>query len=182
MRAWHDVPWGQDVREYFRAVMKIREGSKEKRELHKATGLLLADRLLYSAVHYPANYGVIPQSYCADGDPLDVLVLSQVPLAPLSIARCRAIGAIRMSDEDGEDDKIIAVHIDDPQYAHYRDVSELPPDTMAAVKRFVVDSKGQKEANVGRIVGHAEAEELVENALGIYEEKKAELTGPDRPT
>ena len=96
MRAWHDVPWGQDVREYFRAVMKIREGSKEKRELHKATGLLLADRLLYSAVHYPANYGVIPQSYCADGDPLDVLVLSQVPLAPLSIARCRAIGAIRM--------------------------------------------------------------------------------------
>ena len=180
MRAWHDVPWGQDVREYFRAVMKIREGSKEKRELHKATGLLLADRLLYSAVHYPANYGVIPQSYCADGDPLDVLVLSQVPLAPLSIARCRAIGAIRMSDEDGEDDKIIAVHIDDPQYAHYRDVSELPPHTMDEVRRCFVDHK--EEVNVGRIVGHAEAEQLVENALGIYEEKKAEHTGPDRPT
>ena len=154
MRACNDVPRGQDVRGYFRAVMKIPEGAKAKHELHKATGLLLADRLLYSAVHYPANYGVIPQSYCADGDPLDVLVLSQVPLAPLSIARCRAIGAIRMSDEDGEDDKIIAVHIDDPQYAHYRDVSELPPHTMDEVKRFFVDHK--EEVNVGRIVGHAE--------------------------
>jgi inorganic pyrophosphatase len=94
-----------------------------KNQLHKATGLLLADRVLYSAVHYPANYGFIPHSYSTDGDPLDVLLLSHVPLAPLSIARCRAIGAMRMSDEHGEDDKIIAVHIDDPQYAHFRDVS-----------------------------------------------------------
>jgi len=154
-----------------------------KNQLHKATGLLLADRVLYSAVHYPANYGFIPHSYSTDGDPLDVLLLSQVPLAPLSIARCRAIGAMRMRDEHGEDDKIIAVHIDDPQYAHLRDVSELPPHTMDEVKRFFVDSKvpEDKEGNVGRIVGHAEAERFVENALGVYEENKAEPTDPARP-
>jgi len=144
-----------------------------KDELHKATGVLLADRVLYSAVHYPGNYGSIPQNYRGDGDPLDVLVLSRVPLVPLSIARCRAIGAIRMSDEDGEDDKIIAVHIDDPQYAHYRDVSELPPQTMDEVKRTLVDDNApeHKEVNVGRIVGHAEAERFVENALGLYQEE-----------
>ena len=183
MHAWHDVPWGEDVREYFHAVIEIPEGSKVKYELHKATGLLIADRVLYSAVHYPANYGFIPQSYCMDGDPLDVLVLSQAALVPLSLARCRAIGAMQMSDEHGEDDKVIAVHIDDPQYAHYRDVSQLPPHTMDEVRRFFVDYKAleHKEVNVGRIAGREEAERTVQNALKLYQGKKAELTRPARP-
>ena len=87
MHAWHDVPWGADVREFFHAVIEIPEGSKVKYELDKVTGLLRADRILYSAVHYPANYGFIPQSYCGDGDPLDVLLLCQVSLARISAMR-----------------------------------------------------------------------------------------------
>jgi inorganic pyrophosphatase len=177
MHAWHDVPWGTDLREFFHAVIEIPEGSKVKYELHKPTGLLVADRVLYSAVHYPANYGFIPQSYCKDGDPIDVLVLSQEALVPLSIARSRAVGAMKMSDEHGEDDKIIAVHIDDPQYAHYRDIGELPPHTLDEVKRFFLDYKvlEKKEVKVERMIGRGDAERVIEKALKLYEEKGAEL-------
>ena len=179
MHAWHDVPWGRDLGEYFHAVIEIPEGSKVKYELHKPTGLLVADRVLYSAVHYPANYGFIPQSYCLDGDPLDVLVLSQVPLVPLSLARCRAIGVMTMSDERGEDDKVIAVHIDDPQFAHYRDIAELPPHVLEEVERFFLDYKvlERKEVRVGRMAGHADAERVIQKALELYAEKRSELVG-----
>ena len=127
MHPWHEVSWGSDVREFFNGIVEIPEGSKVKYELDKATGLLRADRVLYSAVHYPANYGFIPQTYCDDGDPLDVLMLCQEPLAPLSIVRCRAIGVLPMRDDRGQDDKILAVHIDDPQFAHYRAGSRRYP-------------------------------------------------------
>ena len=141
MHPWHDVSWGSDVREFFYGIVEIPEGSKVKYELDKATGLLKADRVLYSAVHYPANYGFVPQTYCHDGDPLDVLMLCQEPLAPLSIARCRAIGVIPMTDDKGQDDKIIAVHVDDPQYADYRDIREVPQHTLAELQRFFLDYK-----------------------------------------
>jgi inorganic pyrophosphatase len=171
------VPWGNDLREYFYAVIEIPEGSKVKYELHKPTGLLVADRVLYSAVHYPANYGFIPQSYCKDGDPIDVLVLSQAALVPLSLARSRAIGAMKMSDERGEDDKIIAVHIDDPQYAHYRDIKELPPHTLDEVRRFFLDYKvlEKKEVKVEHMMGREDAERVIQAALVLYQRKRAEL-------
>jgi len=171
------VPWGSDLQEYFHAVIEIPEGSKVKYELHKPTGLLVADRVLYSAVHYPANYGFIPQTYCEDGDPLDVLVLGQQALVPLSLARCRAIGSMTMSDEHGEDDKVIAVHIDDPQVAHLRDIEDLPPHTMEEVERFFLDYKvlERKEVRVGRMVGRAGAERVIQKALKLYEEKRSEL-------
>src|SRR5205823_12452080 len=127
LHPWHDVNPGDDVESGFLCIIEIPKGSKNKYELDKETGILILDRVLHSAVHYPANYGFIPRTYCEDGDPLDVLALCQEPLVPLSIARGRAIGVIPMRDDKGEDDKIIAVHIDDPQYAQYQDVSELPP-------------------------------------------------------
>src|SRR5512138_781689 len=136
MHAWHDVPWGDDVRDFFHVIVEIPEGSKVKYELDKATGLLRADRVLYSAVHYPANYGFIPRTYCHDGDPLDALLLCQAPLEPLSMARGRAIGVLPMRDDRGEDDKIIAIAVDDPQYASYRDIGDLPPHLLDELKRF----------------------------------------------
>src|SRR5439155_1407159 len=111
----------------FRAIIEIPKGSKVKYELDKRTGLLWLDRVLHSAVHYPANYGFLPQTYCEDGDALDVLVLGQEPVVPLCILRARAIGVMTMRDEKGQDDKVIAVHVDDPEYAHYTDIAELPP-------------------------------------------------------
>src|SRR6184192_848491 len=126
MHPWHDVELGDAIESGFRAIIEIPKGSKVKYELDKRTGLLWLDRVLYSAVHYPANYGFLPQTYCDDGDPLDVLVLGQEPVLPLCILRARAIGVMTMRDEKGQDDKIVAVHVDDPEYAHYTDIAELP--------------------------------------------------------
>ena len=177
MHAWHDVSWGENVREYFNAVVEIPEGSKVKYELDKATGLLRADRVLYSAVHYPANYGFIPQTFCDDGDPLDVLVLCQQPLVPLSIVRCRAIGFIPMTDDRGGDDKIIAVHVDDPQYSYYRDISDLPPHVSAELERFFLDYKKleRKQVSTERLEGRAPAEGVIEAAIALYAAKRNEL-------
>jgi len=170
MHAWHDVSWGTNIKDFFHVVIEIPEGSKVKYELDKSTGLLRADRLLYSAVHYPANYGFIPQTYCDDGDPLDVLLLCQEPLLPLSIARCRAIGVLPMSDEKGTDDKIIGIHIDDPQVAHYRDVSDLPPHMLAELERFFLDYKSleNKVVSTDAFRGSAEAEKVIEAAIDLY--------------
>ena len=172
MHIWHDVPLGADITEFFNAVIEIPEGSKVKYELDKATGLLRVDRVLYAAVHYPANYGFLPRTYCDDKDPLDVLVLCQEPLLPLSIARCRAIGMISMRDDQGGDDKIIAVCIDDPQFEHYTDISEVPPHLLAELKRFFLDYKvlEEKEVSVDALRGREAAEVAISEASRLYQQ------------
>src|SRR5512147_761651 len=121
VHAWHDLPNPEhDVERGVSVVIEIPKGSKVKYELDKATGLLRVDRVLYSAVHYPANYGFLPRTYCLDDDPLDVLVLGQEPVVPLCLMRAKAIGVITMSDDKGPDDKIVAIHLDDPDYAHFQ--------------------------------------------------------------
>jgi inorganic pyrophosphatase len=171
------VSWGRDVSDFFYTVIEISEGSKVKYELDKTTGLLRADRVLYSAVHYPANYGFIPQTYCADGDPLDVLLLSQESLMPLSMARARAIGVIPMADERGEDDKIIAVHLDDPQFADYRDIHELTRHRLAELERFFLDYKvlENKQVSIEALRGREAAEQVVRDAVRLYAERREEL-------
>jgi inorganic pyrophosphatase len=173
MNAWHDVELGDHIERHFRAIIEIPKGSKIKYELDKRTGLLWLDRVLYSAVHYPANYGFLPQTYCDDGDPLDVLVLGQEPVVPLCILRARAIGVITMRDEKGQDDKIIAVHVDDPEYAHYRDVSELSPHRVLELQRFFLDYKvlENKTVDLGALRGPADAEEVVRDAARLYRER-----------
>lgn len=172
MHPWHDVELGDDIERQFHAIIEIPKGSKAKYELDKRTGLLYLDRVLHSAVHYPANYGFLPRTYCPDGDPLDILVLGQEPVLPLCILRARAIGVITMTDEKGQDDKIIAVHVDDPEYAHYRDVAELPPHRLRELKRFFLDYKvlENKAVNVEEVRGRADAQEVVRAAITLYRE------------
>src|SRR4249920_1667081 len=122
----HDIEVPSDIRAWVPAVIEIPRGSHLKYEVDKPTGLLRLDRVLYSAVFYPANYGFIPRTHSDDGDPLDILVLMQDPVAPLSIVRARALGGLRMVDEMGGDDKIVAVCIDDPAYAEYQQLADLP--------------------------------------------------------
>src|SRR5437773_9040074 len=116
MNPWHDVALQAAGGRGVNVVIEIPKGSKVKYELDKATGLLRVDRVLYSAVHYPANYGFIPQTYAEDDDPLDVLVLCQEPVAPLTLVRSRAIGLMTMLDAGKRDHKILAVAADDPEY------------------------------------------------------------------
>src|ERR1700755_2742265 len=120
MHAWHDIYVADPlIEKVFPVVVEVPMGSKNKYELDKETGLLKLDRVLYSSVHYPADYGFIPRTYCDDRDPLDALVLSQEPVYPLTIVTARAIGVMRMRDEKGIDDKIVAVSVNDPAVADY---------------------------------------------------------------
>jgi len=168
--AWHDLPLGERIEEHFNAVIEIPKGSKMKYELDKDTGLLRVDRILYSAVHYPTNYGFLPRTYCEDGDPLDVLVLGQEAVVPLCVMRARAIGVIAMSDDKGRDDKIIAVHVDDPEYEPYRDIAELPRHRLKELERFFLDYKAleNKVVNVEDLKGRARAEDIVREAARLY--------------
>jgi inorganic pyrophosphatase len=173
MHAWHDVELGDHIERHFRAIVEIPKGSKVKYELDKRTGLLYVDRVLHSAVHYPANYGFLPQTFCDDGDPLDVLVLGQEPVLPLCILRAKAIGVLGMRDEKGQDDKIIAIHVDDPEYAHYHDVADLPPHRLRELERFFLDYKvlENKTVNVDLLRGRPDAERVVRDAARLYRER-----------
>lgn len=172
MNPWHDVDLGEKIPTEFPAVIEVPKGSKNKYELDKATGLIRVDRVLYSSVQYPANYGFIPRTYCEDRDPLDVLVLGQEPVVPLSLLVARPIGLMKMRDQGEADDKIIAVHVHDPEYNHYRDVAELPPHRMMEVKRFFEDYKAleNKSVVVDRVLGQSEAARIIHEAVKLYRE------------
>ena len=179
MNAWHDVELGEKPEEIFQAVIEIPRGSKNKYELDKRTGMLRLDRVLYSAVHYPANYGFLPRTFCDDGDPLDVLVLCQEPLTPMCLVRAKPIGVITMKDEKGVDDKLIAVLADDPEYSHYTDVSELAPHRMRALKQFLIDYKTleNKQVDVDQMGSRDEAVRVLREAIELYATRIAPTFG-----
>jgi inorganic pyrophosphatase len=171
------VPLPDDPAAWFPAYIEIPKGSKVKYELDKATGLLMVNRVLYSAVVYPANYGFIPRTYCPDGDPLDVLVLGQEEVAPGVLLRARAIGVMPMRDEKGQDDKIIAVHEDDPEYVSYRDIRELPQHRLRELQRFFLDYKVLEgaEVEVEAPNGFAQALPVLREAIALYQREKDSL-------
>ncbi|MCB9663962.1 MAG: inorganic diphosphatase [Alphaproteobacteria bacterium] len=178
--AWHDLPNDPSkAAEGINVVIEIPKGSKVKYELDKPTGLLRVDRILYSSVIYPANYGFIPRSYCDDGDPLDVLVLGYEPVAPLSMLMARPIGVMHMKDEGKLDDKIIAVHCHDPAFNAYTDIAQLPPHLFREIRRFFEDYKANenKVVLVDEFDGPAAAVTVVKEALELYRREESSLRG-----
>ncbi len=175
---WHDIANEPDsAAGPFNVVIEIPRGSKVKYELDKATGLLRVDRILYSSVIYPANYGFLPRSYCGDGDPLDVLVLGYEPVVPLAILRARAIGLMSMLDQGLPDDKVVAVHVDDPSFAEVTDIDQLPKHLFREIERFFEDYKAleNKEVKVGGFSGAGTAIAAVREAFTIYRDNEAKL-------
>src|SRR5215471_1026077 len=171
MHPWHDCDIDStQVGKSFPAIIEIPKGSTNKYELDKETGLLRLDRVLYSAVYYPADYGFIPRTYCDDGDPLDVLVLAQEPVYPLTIVEARAIGVMRMRDEKGSDDKIVAVSVNDPAFADYTDKDQLPSHILREVQRFFQDYKvlEHKKVVIEDLLGPVEAVSIIRDALELY--------------
>ncbi len=168
--AWHDVHIGDQVPGEFPAVIEIPKGSKVKYELDKETGLIRVDRVLYSSVIYPANYGFIPQTLGDDHDPLDVLVLMQEPVYPLTILRVKPIGMMTMLDQGENDEKIICIHLDDPEYRSYGHISELPGHRLEELRRFFEDYKKleHKEVLVQDFLGPEEAGKAVQHSASLY--------------
>ena len=133
MNIWHDINPDRISPTEFVAVVEIPKGSKKKYELDKETGLIVLDRILYTSTHYPANYGFIPRTYGDDKDPLDVLVLCSEPLEPLTLVKCYPIGVMKMIDDDQVDEKIIAIPFNDPSYAEFKDINQLPQHTLSLI-------------------------------------------------
>mmetsp|Transcript_6050 Transcript_6050/g.17310 ORF Transcript_6050/g.17310 Transcript_6050/m.17310 type:complete len:190 (-) Transcript_6050:472-1041(-) len=170
---WHDLAIGPDAPDIVNAVIEIPRGSKVKYELDKDTGMLFIDRILYSSVVYPHNYGFIPKTLCDDNDPIDVLVLMQEPVAPMCFLRAKPIGLMPMLDQGEQDDKIIAVHADDPEFNGYNDISETPRHRLAEIKRFFEDYKKNenKQVKVEEILGADVARKAIRDAMDLYEQE-----------
>ena len=174
---WHDVSPGNEVPRDFQAVIEIPLRSTVKYELDKPTGLLRVDRIIHSAVFYPANYGFIPQTYAEDNDPLDVLVLCQEAVQPLALIKARAIGVMTMVDSGASDDKIISVATNDPEFSDYLEARDLPPHRLLVLKRFFQDYKQLegKQVQVEDIKPGYAAIGVIEKALKRYHTMRDQL-------
>jgi len=168
---WHQVSPGDHIPDLVNAIIEIPKGSKAKYEIDKASGLIKLDRVLFSSVMYPANYGFIPQTYCDDKDPLDILVLCSVDVYPLTIIEAKVIGVMHMVDQGEQDDKIIAVANHDMSVNYIDDLSELPPHAMTEIVRFFKDYKAleDKKVSIEHLLCKRYAHKVIEESLALYQ-------------
>ncbi len=171
MNIWHDINPKRITAERFHAVIEIPKGGKNKYEMDKETGMLKLDRVLFTSTHYPANYGFIPRTYAKDGDPIDVLVLCSETIAPMTLVECKPIGVLKMIDDNKNDEKIIAVPVNDPNYNGYNDIKDLPKHRFDEIRHFFqvykMLEKG-KETEIKSISGAEKAKEVVQIAIESY--------------
>ncbi len=167
---WHAVSAGEEAPKIVEAIIEIPKGSRSKYELDKNTGMLRLDRILYSSVYYPANYGFIPQTYCDDDDPLDIIVLTQAKVLPMCLMRAKVIGVMRMIDGGEKDDKIIAVSPDDMSINHIEKIGDLPDHLLRELKAFFEDYKKleHKTVEVEDFQCREVAWEIIDKALEDY--------------
>lgn len=167
---WHDISPKRINAEDFICVVEISKGSKKKYELDKETGYIILDRILYTSTHYPANYGFIPRTYGDDGDPLDVLIICAEPLEPMSLVRAYPIGVISMIDNGRNDEKIIAIPFNDPNYNNYKSLNQIPEHIFEEMKHFFTVYKNleNKETAVNEIKGREEAMAIINASIDNY--------------
>lgn len=172
MNIWKDINKTRIRPDDFVACIEIEQGSKNKYELDKETGLIILDRVLYTSTHYPMNYGFIPHTLSGDGDPLDVFVLCSQPIEKMSLVRCYPIGVIFMTDRDETDEKIIAIPFGDPQYNGYRDISALPEHIISELKHFlsVYKQLENKEVKVLKVGGNEMARQTIIENIKTFED------------
>ena len=170
---WHSISIGENAPEVVQAIIEIPRGSKAKFEIDKSSNLIKLDRVLYSAVHYPQNYGLIPQTYCEDGDDLDVLVLCSEVLPPLCLVEVRVVGVMGMVDGGEADDKIIAVATKDPNVKHINDLSDIPQHTLDEIKQFFEEYKKLEKKKVVEVTGFGDKEkaiQVVKDSMKLFQE------------
>lgn len=151
-------------------VIEIPKGGNKKYELDKETGLIILDRILYTSTHYPANYGFIPRTLGDDGDPLDVLLMCSEPLEPLTLVRAYPIGVISMIDSGRNDEKIIAIPFNDPNYNIYTDIDQLPKHIFDEMRHFfsVYKTLENKETAVNEVSPRESAVQIIKESIDNY--------------
>ncbi|MEO1052475.1 MAG: inorganic diphosphatase [Bacteroidota bacterium] len=169
---WHKVEVGDKMPDIVNGIIEIPKNTRAKYELDKDSGLLKLDRVIYSAMHYPANYGFIPQTYCDDKDPLDIVVLTQIEVVPLCIVPSRVIGVMRMLDGGELDDKIIAVAEHDMSVNHIYDITELHEHFFKELRNFFEYYKKleNKTVQVEDFQNAETAKEIVKKSIEDYKE------------
>jgi inorganic pyrophosphatase len=167
---WHSVSPGNDLPNIVNGIIEIPKGTRAKYELDKESGMLRLDRVLYSSVYYPANYGFIPQSYCDDKDPLDILIISQIDVVPMCIVQAKVIGVMRMLDNGEADDKIISVAVGDPSVSHINDIAELPAHFISELRSFFEDYKKleRKTVVVEEFLDRKTAIKILQDSFTMY--------------
>ena len=166
------IPVGENP-EKINVVVEIPYGSNIKYELDKESGAVVVDRVMYSAMFYPANYGFVPNTLSDDGDPADVLVLNEYPLQAGSVIKCRLIGVLLMEDESGIDEKLLAVPVStiDPRYDDIKSLDDLPKITLDRIKNFFETYKmlePNKWVKVKDYKGKEEAQAILQKAIESY--------------
>jgi inorganic pyrophosphatase len=177
------VPTGQDVPNDVNVVIEIPMNAEPvKYEVDKATGAIFVDRVLTTPMRYPCNYGYIPHTLSGDGDPVDVLVVMPLPLVPGCVIRCRPLGMLAMTDEAGEDTKIIAVPVDKvfAAYTNVRDVNELPELTLGRIAHFFEHYKDLEKGKWVKIEGWKDAAAAKKEIVDGVQRFKG-LPARDRP-
>src|ERR1035437_4630136 len=182
---WHDIDPSRITPENFIAIIEIPKGSKKKYELDKETGMIRLDRILFTATHYPMNYGFIPRTYADDRDPLDVLVLCSETLDPMVMVECYPIGVVKMIDNEEIDEKIIAIPFKDPVYNGYRDINTLPQHLLNEITHFfeVYKALEHSKTSIQKIVNREEALTAIVASMNAYDvifqvKKKKKADGP----
>jgi inorganic pyrophosphatase len=176
LHPWHGVSYGDKAPRIVNAIIEISQGSRCKYEIDKESGLLKLDRVIYSSFYYPVNYGFIPQTYGDDKDPLDILVITSLPIQPLTIMEAKIIGVMQMIDSGDADDKIIAVANNDPGVNHYNNIEELPQHFFSELRHFFEEYKTleKKMVKVEEFEDKAKALDIIQDAIALYRKKFAD--------
>lgn len=170
---WHKVNIGENAPDIVNGIIEIPKNTRAKYELDKDSGLLIMDRVIFSSMYYPANYGFIPQTYCDDKDPLDILVLSQINIVPMCIVSAKVIGVMHMLDDGEKDDKIIAVAENDMSVNYIEDISELPKHFFRELRNFFEDYKKleKKTVEIEQFQRKDVAMQIIEQSIVDYKNK-----------
>ena len=172
LHPWHCVHYVDQAPRIVTAVIEIPQGSRCKYEIDKPSGLLKLDRVIYSSFYYPVNYGFIPQTYGDDKDPLDILVITSLPVVPLTLMQAKVIGVMQMIDSGDADDKIIAVAANDPGVNYYNNIEELPKHFFDELRHFFEEYKKleNKTVVVEEFSDKATALKVIEEAIQFYKD------------
>ena len=167
---WHEVAAGKNPPAFVNGIIEIPRGSRAKYEIDKESGLIKLDRVIYASMYYPLNYGFIPRTLGEDGDPLDIVVLTQVSVVPLCLIPSKVIGVMQMIDRGENDEKIIAVAEQDPSVSHISDVNDLPPYLLSELRHFFENYKTleNKKVVINEFLPKEQAYKVIEDSMKSF--------------